>query len=96
MPRTLPKYLFSRWLVPTAGAVLFYGGLLLANELVGISKEVFNLGASFKWLLPLILLAIPETMMMVLPMAAVLGGILGTQQLSENSELVAAQGLGIG
>lgn len=96
MPRTLSKYIFLRWLSPTAGGVLFYGGLLLANELLGLSKEVFNLGASFKWLLPLTLLAIPETMMMVLPMAAVLGGILGTQHLSEDSELVASQGLGIG
>ena len=76
--------------------MLFYGGLLLAKELVDISKEVFNLGASFKWLMPLVLLAVPETFMLVLPMAAVLGGLMGTQQMVQSSELVAAQGLGMG
>lgn len=90
------RYTLRRWLYPIAGAVLFYGGLLLAKELVGISKEVFDLGASFKWLLPLLLLAIPETLMLVLPMAAVLGGLMGTQQMVNSSELVASQGLGMG
>ena len=45
---------------------------------------------------PLLLLAVPENLGMVLPMAAVLGGLMGTQHLSEGSELVAAQGLGVG
>ncbi len=96
MPQTLFRYIFQRWLSPIAGGVVFYGGLLLANELVHISEDVFNLGASFKWLFPLVLLAVPEVLMLVLPMAAVLGGLMGTQQLVQRSEFVAAQGLGIG
>ncbi len=96
MRQILFRYTLRRWLFPIGGAVLFFGGLLLAKELVDISKEVFNLGASFKWLLPLLLLAVPETFMLVLPMAAVLGGVLGTQQMVQSSELVASQGLGMG
>ena len=96
MKQILSRYTLRRWLFPTGGAALLFGGLLLANELVGISKEVFNLGASFKWLMPLLLLATPETFLLVLPMAAVLGGLIGTQQMVQSSELVAAQGLGMG
>ncbi|MBL0313330.1 MAG: LptF/LptG family permease [Holophagaceae bacterium] len=96
MNQILFRYTLRRWLFPIGGAVLFFGGLLLAKELVDISKEVFNLGASFKWLLPLLLLAVPETFMLVFPMAAVLGGLLGTQQMVQSSELVASQGLGMG
>ena len=96
MKQILFHYTLRRWLFPIGGAVLLYGGLILAKELVDISQEVFNLGASFKWLLPLLLLATPETFMLVLPMAAVLGGLMGTQQMVQSSELVAAQGLGMG
>lgn len=96
MRQILFQYTLRRWLFPIGGAVLFFGGLVLAKELVDISKEVFSLGASFKWLLPLLLLAVPETFMLVLPMAAVLGGLLGTQRMVQSSELVASQGLGMG
>ncbi len=92
----LDRYTFRRWLFPVAGAVFFYGGLVLAKELVDISKEVFSLGASFKWLVPLLAMAVPEVLMLVLPMSAVLGGLLGTQQMVQSSEMVAAHGLGIG
>lgn len=96
MKEILSRYTLRRWLFPIGGAVLLYGGLLLSKELVDLSKEVFNLGASFRWLIPLLLCAVPETLMMVLPMAAVLGGLMGTQQLVQSSELVASQGLGMG
>ncbi len=96
MTPILFRYTLRRWLFPIGGAVMFYGGLVLAKELVGISRDVFSLGASFKWLLPLLMLAIPEVLMLVLPMASVLGGLLGTQQMVQSSEMVASHGLGIG
>jgi len=96
VPSHLTKYFLKRWSFPLFGALLFYGGLLMAFEVVGISKEIFTAGAPFRWVVPLLLLAMPDNMGMVLPMAAVLGGVMGTQQLVEGSELVAAQGLGVG
>ena len=96
MPSILTKYLLRRWLFPLLGALLFYGGMLMAYEVVGVTKEIFSIGAPFRWVGPLLLLAVPENLGMVLPMAAVLGGLMGTQYLSEGSELVAAQGLGVG
>jgi lipopolysaccharide export LptBFGC system permease protein LptF len=96
VPSTLLKYLLKRWLLPFLGALVFYGGMLMAFEVVGVTKEIFSIGAPFRWVAPLLLLAVPENLGMVLPMAAVLGGLMGTQYLSEGSELVAAQGLGVG
>lgn len=96
MPSTLTRYLLRRWLTPFLGALLFYGLLLISWETVALSREIFSQGAALRWMMPLLLLSLPESLGMVLPMAAVLGGLLGTQQLMEGSELVAAQGLGAG
>jgi lipopolysaccharide export LptBFGC system permease protein LptF len=92
----LLKYFLKRWSLPLFGALVFYGGLLMAFEMVNISKEIFTAGAPFRWVVPLLLLAMPDNMGMVLPMAAVLGGLMGTQHLTEGSEMTAAQGLGVG
>lgn len=92
----LQRYFLRRWSSPFLGALFLYGGLILAWEMIVISKEIFSMGAPFRWLAPYLLAQVPETMGIVLPMAAVLGGLLGSQQLSESSEMVASQGLGIG
>jgi len=92
----LLKYLLKRWFFPLLGGVLFFGGLLVANDLVQVSRDIFAQGAPIKWLIPILLTTLPETLALVLPMAAILGGLIGTQQLSEGSEMVASQGLGVG
>jgi len=92
----LTRYVLRRWATPFLGALLFYGFLLVSWEMVHISKEIFSEGAPLRWLLPMLATALPEQLGLVMPMAAVLGGLLGTQQLMEGSELVAAQGLGAG
>jgi lipopolysaccharide export LptBFGC system permease protein LptF len=96
VPSILNRYVLRRWATPFLGALLFYGFLLLSSEMVLISKEIFSEGAPLRWLVPLLITAMPENLALVIPMAAVLGGVLGTQQLMEGSELVAAQGLGAG
>jgi lipopolysaccharide export system permease protein len=92
----LTRYVLRRWTTPFLGALLFYGFLLLSWEMVTLSREIFSEGAPLRWLVPLLLASLPENFGLVLPMAAVLGGLIGTQQLMEGSELVAAQGLGAG
>ncbi|HJV37432.1 MAG TPA: LptF/LptG family permease [Geothrix sp.] len=96
MPSVLTRYILRRWATPFLGALFFYGFLLVSWEMIAISREIFSQGAPLRWMFPLLLLSLPETFSMVLPMAAVLGGLLGTQQMMEGSELVAAQGLGAG
>lgn len=71
--------------------------MLSAYQVISITKEVISVGASFqRWAVPLMILSMPEIMSIILPMASVLGGLLGTRSLSESSEIVVAQGLGIG
>ncbi|BDU73022.1 LptF/LptG family permease [Mesoterricola silvestris] len=96
MRSTILKYLLKNWTWPFLGALVFYGGLLMAYEVVGLSKEIFSMGAPFRWVVPLLLLSVPDNLGMVLPMAAVLGGLMGMQHLTDGSEMVAAQGLGVG
>ncbi|NTV75881.1 MAG: YjgP/YjgQ family permease, partial [Holophaga sp.] len=96
MRSTIGKYLLKNWTWPFLAALVFYGGLLMAYEVVGLSKEIFSMGAPFRWVVPLLLLSVPDNLGMVLPMAAVLGGLMGMQHLSDGSEMVAAQGLGVG
>ncbi|HWQ08610.1 MAG TPA: LptF/LptG family permease, partial [Holophaga sp.] len=96
MASTLLKYHLKRWIWPLLGSCIFFGGLLTANDLVQVSKDLFSQGAPLKWLVPLMATTLPQTFALVLPMASILGGLMGTQQLSESSEMVASQGLGVG
>ncbi len=94
---TLFRYYLQRWLLPLAGGLFFFGGLMVAWELRNAAREITAIpGASYRWILPLLATTLPEVLATVLPMAAVLGGLLGTQHLSEGSEMVASQGLGAG
>ncbi len=95
-PSILSRYVLRNWLGNLLGALLLFGGLLLIHETVNLTKGLLAERASFKWLPIFLLLAIPEVLALVLPMAAIFGGLLGTQRLAHGSELVAAQGLGTG
>ncbi len=91
------RYFLRRWTVPVLAALPFFVGLLLAYQLKVTANTINGIpGASYRWILPLLATTIPDILSQVLPMAAVLGGLMGTQQLSEGSELVASQGLGAG
>ena len=68
----------------------------MAWEVRYISKTIFDKQASIHNLIPMLLTTIPWNVGVILPMTSVLGGLLGTQHLSEGSELVASQGLGHG
>lgn len=92
----LSRYVLKAWLGYLLGALLLFGGLLLIHETVNLTKGLLAERASFKWLPIFLALAVPEVLGLVLPMAAIFAGLLGTQQLAQGSELVAAQGLGTG
>lgn len=93
---SLLRYFLKAWALPFLWALLFYGGIVMTYEVITITNEVITVGAPPYWSAALLLLSLPEVIELVLPMAAVLGGFMGTYNLSENYELVAAQGLGIG
>lgn len=90
------RYLLKTWFYPLMGAVVFYGALIVTNEAMALSKEVFIQGASILWLALLLLSSLPELLSIILPIASLIAGLVGTQSLSVNSEVVAAQGVGVG
>lgn len=91
------RYFLRRWTVPVLAALPFFVGLMMAYQLQQTARLINSIpGASYRWILPLLATSIPDIVSQVLPMAAVLGGLMGTQHLSEGSELVASQGLGAG
>jgi len=96
MPSTLVRYFLKRWGFHVLVGFVFFGGLLMAWEVRVLSKTIFEQHASIHNLIPLLLTTLPWNVGLILPMTAVLGGLLGTQHLSEGSELVASQGLGHG
>jgi lipopolysaccharide export LptBFGC system permease protein LptF len=96
MPSTLVRYFLKRWGLQILAGFAFFGGLLIAWEVKSISDVIFEQHGSIRKLIPLLLTTIPWNVGLILPMTAVLGGLLGTQHLSEGSELVASQGLGHG
>lgn len=93
----LYRYCFRRWTAPILGALIFFIGFMVAFEIKVLAQEIGKIpGASFRWLLPLLFTTLPETLFMVLPLGALLGSLMGMQQLSESSEWVSSQGLGAG
>lgn len=95
-PLILSRYVLKAWLGYLLGALLLFGGLLLVHETVNLTKGLLAERASFKWLPVFLTLAVPEVLGLVLPMSAIFAGLLGTRDLAQGSELVAAQGLGTG
>ena len=96
MPSILVRYFMRRWGIQILAGFVFFGCLLIAWEVKGISETIFEQHASIRKLIPLLLTTIPWNVGMILPMTTVLGALMGTQHLSEGSELVASQGLGHG
>ena len=96
MPSTLVRYFLRCWGFHVLVGFVFFGGLLMAWEVRVLSRAIFEQQASISNLIPLLLTTLPWNVGLILPMTAVLGGLLGTQNLSEGSELVASQGLGYG
>lgn len=96
MNTSIKTYFRRNWLKPLLGTMFFYGSLVLTNELLNLSKEVFVYGASISWVFILLGSSIPEVVSLILPMACLLAGMLGTQALSDAYEMSAAQSLGVG
>ncbi len=92
----LKQYYMKTWFYPLLGSLVFYGALIITNEAMHLSKEVFIQGASIGWLALLLLSSLPELLSIILPISSLIAGLIGTQSLSDNSEIVTSQGMGVG
>jgi lipopolysaccharide export system permease protein len=91
----LDRYLAREILLPFAAALLFLTQLLLASQLLAQADVLFGGGVS-PWDVARILLdLVPHLLEYVLPVAFLLGAVLGVGRLSEDREVVALSSVGV-
>jgi lipopolysaccharide export system permease protein len=91
----LDRYLAREILLPFGAAVLFLDQLLLATQLLSQGDVLFGSGVSPWDVLGVALRLTPHLLGYVLPVAFLLGCVLGVGRLAEDRELVALGSAGI-
>jgi len=91
----LDRYLAREILLPFAAALLFLTQLLLASQLLAQADVLFGGGVSPWDVLRILLDLVPHLLEYVLPVAFLLGAVLGVGRLAEDREVVALSSLGI-
>ena len=91
----LDRYLAREILLPFAAGVLFLTQLLLATQILSQAKVLFGSAVSFADVGAVILFMMPHFLGYVLPIAFLLGAVLGVGRLSEDREIVALGAAGI-
>jgi len=91
----LDRYLAREILLPFAAALLFLTQLLLASQLLAQADVLFGGGVS-PWDVARILVdLVPHLLEYVLPVAFLLGAVLGVGRLAEDREVVALSSVGV-
>ncbi len=91
----LDRYLAREILLPFAAGVIFLTQVLLATQLLGQGEVLFGSGVSALDVAAVVVTLIPHFLGFVLPVAFLLGGVLGVGRLTEDRELVALGAAGI-
>jgi lipopolysaccharide export system permease protein len=93
--KLLDRYLAREILLPFAAGLLFLTQLLLATQILSQARVLFGSGVSFADVGAVILFMMPHFLGYVLPIAFLLGAVLGVGRLSEDREIVALGAAGI-
>ena len=90
------RYLLREITVPTLLCLLVFTVVLLAGRTVQMADLVIGRGASLGATLQLLAALIPPLMAVIIPLAFLIGTMLGFGRLSSDSETVALKAGGIG
>ncbi|MEI7704974.1 MAG: LptF/LptG family permease [Deltaproteobacteria bacterium] len=91
----LDRYLAREMLLPFAAALVFLTQLLLASQMLAQADVLFGAGVSPLDFLRILADLVPHLLEYVLPVAFLLGAVLGVGRLTEDREVVALSSLGI-
>jgi lipopolysaccharide export system permease protein len=91
----LDRYLAREILLPFGAGLLFLTQLLLATSLLGQADILFGSGVSLLDVGAVMLGVLPQFLSFVLPIAFLLGAVLGVGRLAEDREVVALGAAGI-
>ncbi len=93
--RLLHRYLAKEILLPFAAGLLFLTQILLATQLLAQADVLFGSGVSLVDVGAVILYLLPYFLGYVLPIAFLLGAVLGVGRLAEDREVVALGAAGL-
>jgi lipopolysaccharide export system permease protein len=91
----LDRYLAREILLPFAAALLFLTQLLLASQLLAQADVLFGGGVSAWDVVRILADLVPHLLEYVLPVAFLLGAVLGVGRLAEDREVVALSAVGV-
>src|SRR5262249_22192290 len=94
-PVRIDRYLFFNVFSPSLLGLGFYTFVLLMNRLFVVARESLQHGTPLDLVLEVLLLALPKILVLSLPMAILLGVLIGMGRLSSDSEIVALRAAGM-
>jgi lipopolysaccharide export system permease protein len=89
------RYLAKEILFPFLAGLLFLTQILLATQLLAQAEVLFGSGVSLLDVAAIVLSFVPHVIGYVLPIAFLLGGVLGVGRLSEDREVIALGAAGL-
>ncbi|HEX5044540.1 MAG TPA: LptF/LptG family permease [Candidatus Polarisedimenticolaceae bacterium] len=95
LPR-LQRYVWRELLGPTVLGLGLYTFVLLMNSLFLLARTALAQDFGWGWALQALALQLPRTLVLTIPMATLLGVLIGLGRLSGDHEWVALQGAGFG
>lgn len=94
--RRLDRYLLSEILGPLGLGLLVYTFILLVQRFFSLAEMIIRRGVPAATVGQLLLYSLPNIVVLTLPMALLLGVLLGIGRLASDSELVALRASGVG
>jgi lipopolysaccharide export system permease protein len=95
MPRLLYTYLTNEILAPFYASLIILTSILFLGQLVTILDNILSYNISFADFFRLYAYLTPEILLFALPMASMMGAILGTAHLNNANELMVLKASGI-
>src|SRR5262249_33838483 len=89
------RYIFSELVRPSLLGLAFYTFVLMMNQLFLVIRQALQQDAPILLVLQLLALALPKILVMTLPMALLLGTLVGMGRLSSDSEITALRAAGV-
>jgi LPS export ABC transporter permease LptG/LPS export ABC transporter permease LptF len=96
IPRRLTRYVLAELAVPTLLGLSLYTFVLLMNAFFLVARLAISKNLSWELTLQLFLFKVPEILVLTVPMATLLGTLIGLGRLSSDQEWVAMQSAGLG
>lgn len=93
--KTLDRYLYKELAAPLLIGTVAVVLMFLANTMIAYAQDVFSRDIPLSSVLQYLLLKVPQTLNMTLPVGVTLAGALAISRLSRESELTAMRAAGI-